>query len=98
MDDLLPMEIVPSPSKITRVGLVVLRNIDPAISDEIDQLVKQLGDDEWSKREAAQKKLTAFGRAAKDALEKSAHSKDMEVVWRSEAILEKIDPKAAPQQ
>ena len=40
MNDLMPMEIVPAPAKITRVGLVVLRNIDPAINDEIDQLVK----------------------------------------------------------
>ena len=92
MDDLLPEEVVPTPAKIVRVGLVVVRNIDPQINEEIQQLVKQLGDDDWSKREEAQKKLTTFGRAAKNALEKAAHEKDLEVVWRAEAVLRTIDP------
>jgi hypothetical protein len=69
-----------------------VRNIDPQINDEITQLVKQLGDDEWSKREEAQKKLTAFGRAAKSALDKAAKEKDLEVVWRAEAVLRALDP------
>jgi hypothetical protein len=92
MDDLLPEEVVPTPAKTVRVGLVVVRNIDPQINDEIAQLVKQLGDDEWSKREEAQKKLTTFGRAAKNAVEKATHEKDLEVVWRAEAVLRTIDP------
>jgi hypothetical protein len=92
MDDLLPEEVVPTPAKTVRVGLVIVRNIDPQINDEIAQLVKQLGDDEWSKREEAQKKLTTFGRAAKNAVEKATHEKDLEVVWRAEAVLRTIDP------
>ena len=92
MDDLLPEEVVPQPAKIARVGLVVVRNIDPEINQEIADLVKQLGDDEWSKRETAQKKLVTFGRAAKNAVEKASRDKDMEVVWRAEAILRTIDP------
>ena len=92
MDDLLPEEVVPTPAKTVRVGLVVVRNIDPQINDEIAQLVKQLGDDEWSRREEAQKKLTTFGRAAKNAVEKATKEKDLEVVWRAEAVLRTIDP------
>jgi hypothetical protein len=92
MDDLLPEEVVPQPAKTARVGLVIVCNIDPAINQEIADLVTQLGDDEWSTREAAQKKLIAFGRAAKSAVEKASKSKDMEVVWRAEAILHAIDP------
>ena len=92
MDDLLPEEVVPQPAKVSRVGLVIVRNIDPQINQEIAVLVKQLGDDEWSKREDAQKKLVEFGRAAKSAVEKAAKDKDMEVVWRAEAILRTIDP------
>jgi len=48
MDELLPEEVVPQPAKVTRVGLVIVRNIDPDINNEIAQLIKQLGDDEWS--------------------------------------------------
>jgi hypothetical protein len=92
MDELVPEEVVPQPAKVTRVGLVIVRNIDPDINNEIAQLVKQLGDDDWAKREAAQKKLTEFGRAAKSAVEKAARDKDMEVVWRAEAILHAIEP------
>jgi hypothetical protein len=92
MDDLLPLEIVPQPAKMARVGLVIVRNIDPQINEEITKLIKQLGDDDWATREEAQKKLATFGRAAKSALEKAAKEKDMEVVWRAEAVLRTIDP------
>ncbi|HEX3358494.1 MAG TPA: polysaccharide biosynthesis/export family protein, partial [Tepidisphaeraceae bacterium] len=97
MDDLIPEEVVPSPAKTVRVGLVIVRNIDPAINDQIAALITQLGDDDWSKREEAQKKLATFGHAAKSAIEKASHSKDMEVVWRAEAILHEIDPQKFPQ-
>ncbi len=98
MDDLIPEEVVPTPVKTVRVGLVIVRNIDPSINEEITALITQLGDDEWSKREEAQKKLATFGHAARSAIEKASHSKDMEVVWRSEAILHEIDPQKFPAQ
>jgi Polysaccharide biosynthesis/export protein len=98
MDDLIPEEVVPTPAKTIRVGLVIVRNIDPSINEEITALIAQLGDDEWSKREEAQKKLATFGHAARSAIEKASHSKDMEVVWRSEAILHEIDPQKFPAQ
>ena len=56
MDDLIPEEVVPTPAKTVRVGLVIARNIDPQINDDIAALVKQLGDDEWSTREAARRR------------------------------------------
>ena len=48
LDQLLPLEVTPQPRKTTRVGLVIVRNIDPAIITEIDSLIAQLGDDAWS--------------------------------------------------
>jgi hypothetical protein len=96
MDELLPEEVVPVPAKSVRVGIVIVRNIDPEINKEIAVLIKQLGDEEWSKREEAQKKLVTFGRAAKSALDKAAKDKDMEIVWRAEAVLRAIDPMKFP--
>jgi hypothetical protein len=96
MERLLPIEVVPQPKKVTRVGLVILRNIDPAIGQEIEQLIVQLGDSDWSKREAAQKQLSELGLPAKPKLEEaSKNSKDMEIVWRSERLLAKINRDAS---
>jgi hypothetical protein len=91
MDQLLPLEILPEPSKTVRVGLVVLRDADPGVAGEIDELVTQLGDDEWTKRDAAYQALAKLGKAAKSQLEKAQNSKDMEVVWRAERLLEAMN-------
>jgi hypothetical protein len=96
MDDLLPLEITPEPRKTVRVGLVIIRNIDPAIAREVDELVAQLGDKSWEKRQAAQTALAKLGAAAKpklEALHKSAT--DPEVIYRIEQLLGAMNP-AAP--
>jgi hypothetical protein len=96
MERLLPLEVVPQPRKVTRVGLVIVRNIDPAIGQEIEQLIAQLGDTDWSKREAAHKQLSELGLPAKVKLEEaSKNNKDLEVVWRSERLLTKINKDSA---
>ena len=53
---------------------------------------KKRAAEEQAKAEEAQKKLTSFGRAAKNAVEKATHDKDLEVVWRAEAVLHTIEP------
>jgi hypothetical protein len=88
MDRILPLEIVPQPRKVTRVGLVIIRNIDPAIMQEIDQLITQLGDDDWNKREAAEKRLRELGLAAKPKLEQAVKNKDLEIVYRAERLMQ----------
>ena len=99
LDQLLPLEIVPSPRKVVRVGLVIVRNIDPAIATEIETLASQLGDAKWDVREAAQKQLTELGLAAKPKLEvllKSA--KDPEITYRIERLLEGLNrPPTVPE-
>jgi len=87
MDRLLPLEVLPEPAKTVRVGLVIVKDADPGVASEIDELVAQLGDDEWSKRDAAYQALSKLGKAAKTQLEKAQNSKDMEVVWRAERLL-----------
>jgi hypothetical protein len=87
MDRLLPLEVLPEPSKMVRVGLVILKDADPGVASEIDELIAQLGDDQWSTRDAAYQTLAKLGKAAKSQLEKAQKSHDMEVVWRAERLL-----------
>jgi hypothetical protein len=97
MDRLIPEDVVPSPKKTTRVGLVILRNIDPGISKEVDALIAQLGDNDWNKREAAQKALAELGRAAQPQLQSATRNKDLEIAYRAEKLLRTIGSPAQPQ-
>jgi hypothetical protein len=99
MDRLMPLEILPEPTKTVRVGIVILKDADPGVASEIDDLVAQLGDDDWSKRDAAYQSLAKLGKAAKTQLEKAQRGKDMEVVWRAERLLAAMNaPQPTPDQ
>ncbi len=98
MDRLLPIEILPEPKKISRIGLVIVKDIDPGINDEINQFITQLGDDSWAKREAAQQALQKLGKAAQTQLEKASKSTDIEVASRAERLLALITKPAEPSQ
>jgi hypothetical protein len=87
MDRLLPLEVVPAPRKTMRIGLVIVKDVDPAIAQEVAALVKKLGDDDWSAREAASKSLAEIGASAKPQLESAAKSNDPEVAARAERLL-----------
>lgn len=91
LERLLPLEVTPVPRKTVRVGIVVARNIDPAVGDEIDQLIAELADPDWNKREAAHKQLADLGPAARSKLQAVLQNKDLEVVWRAERLLEAAD-------
>jgi hypothetical protein len=86
-DRLLPIEVVPQPAKITRFGLVIVINADPSEGTIIDDLVTALGDNEWSKRDAAYHALAAMGPAAAEKLKTASKSSDLEVAWRAERLL-----------
>ena len=76
------------PRRTSRVGLVIVRNIDPAILSEIENLVTQLGDPKWDNREAASKRLRDLGLAAKPKLEAMLKtSKDPEISFRIERLI-----------
>lgn len=97
LDQLLPLDVVPSPRKTIRVGLVIVKNIDPAIVTEIETLAVQLGDPKWDTREAAQKRLTELGIAAKPKLEALLKSaKDPEVVYRIERLIAALTREPGP--
>jgi hypothetical protein len=61
---LLPMTLKPAPEKLVRVGLVQHPYCEPGLAERVAKLVKELNDDDFEKREAAQKSLDAMGRAA----------------------------------
>jgi hypothetical protein len=63
-DRQLPLTLTPRPEKLVRVGLVVHPYCEPGLAERVAELVKQLDNDDFQKREAAQKSLDAMGRAA----------------------------------
>jgi hypothetical protein len=95
-DRLLPLTVKPGPEKIVRVGLVQQIPFDNELADRIAKLVKQLDDDNFAKREAAQQQLAKLGPIALVYLQRlmktitSAESKR-----RVEELLEKHDAQRA---
>lgn len=90
LDRLLPMEVVPQPKKISRIALVIVRGIDPALGEELDRCISKLGDPSWKIREAATQEIKKLGVRAKWRLEKAAKSKDAEIAFRAEQLLARI--------
>lgn len=83
----LPLTVYPTPTKTVRVPIVLVRNIDPKIKDEVARLVVELGNDEFGKREAAEKRLLELGRLAVPALKAALASTDLETAFRAERLL-----------
>ena len=96
LDRMLPLEVTPTPRKTVRVGLVIARNLDPAVGDEVDQLIKQLASADWEQRELASKQLAELGPAARPKLQAALQQKDLEVVWRAERLLQATETKPNP--
>lgn len=66
--------------------------VSEATSIRAIQLVRDLGDPDWNRRESAQRELTSLGPLASGALrEASTQSKDAEVRRRASMILDQID-------
>ena len=63
---------------------------EPAAED-IDRLIRQLGSDKFSDREAASKRLTDIGEPALDQLRKAADATDVEVRRRVRDLLKVIE-------
>ncbi|HEV3021735.1 MAG TPA: discoidin domain-containing protein [Pirellulales bacterium] len=95
IEERLPLVAYPAPRKTVRMALMVVRNIDPRIKDEVTRLVAELGADDYSQREKAEKRLAELGRLAVPALKTVLNNADPEVAYRAERILlaqnEKID-------
>ncbi|HEV7221897.1 MAG TPA: hypothetical protein VGN42_04300 [Pirellulales bacterium] len=95
VEERLPLVTYPAAIKTVRTALLVLRNIDPKIKDDVERLVANLGATDYAEREAAEKRLGELGRLAVPALKEALKSSDAEVQFRAERLLlaqnEKVD-------
>src|SRR5690349_761355 len=77
-----------------------VRGADPpkADAEQIAQLIKQLGSDEFEAREKATKDLEAIGTPALEALREAAKNGEPEVKTRATAILAKVEKTAVAEK
>jgi hypothetical protein len=75
-------------------------DINPELAEKIGSLIKQLGDDEFAKRESAYKELRAIGKPALHLLTEAAQTDggDPEVTTRCKKLIEEIRTSLAPVQ
>jgi hypothetical protein len=62
-------------------------------ANRINELIKQLGDDDWKVREKATEELIKIGKPAIEQVKEALGSKDPEVRQRANHIIDKIDLK-----
>jgi len=67
------------------------RTIDKTDEAKIKALIRQLGDDDFNKREEASQRLVSIGARAKPLLKQAATDPDVEIVRRAEECLQKIE-------
>jgi hypothetical protein len=87
IDEMTPLTVEPENTKMKRVALVIARNVDPRLRDDVSKLVAELGDTSYAKREQAEKRLKDLGRLAIPNLKEALKNKDPEVVMRAERLL-----------
>lgn len=91
VDDAILLDVFPPPRKSVRTALVVIHGVDPRLQDRAKGYVKLLGDDSYAAREAAEAKLLELGPVAIPSLEDALKDKDVEVVFRAERVLLKLN-------
>ncbi len=62
----------------------------PPTKEQVAQWIRDLGDDDFDKRQYASKRLWEAGRLAEDPLKEALKSQDLEITLRSRAILDKF--------
>lgn len=87
LDEVATIDVEPEWAKVTRVGLVLCRNVDPQIREKIKQLIVDLGNENYAKREEAETKLRKLGKLAAPILKESANDSDPERAMRIERLL-----------
>ena len=91
IDEAVLMEVFPTPKKLVRTALVVVHGIDPRLQDRARELVQRLGNDLPKTREEAESKLFELGPVAVPVLEDALRNKDVEIVFRAERLLLKLN-------
>ena len=91
IDEAVLLDVFPSPRKLVRTAVVVAHGVDPRLQDQARVLIKQLGDAKARQREAAETQLYDLGPVAVPVLEDALKDKDIEVVFRAERILMRLN-------
>jgi hypothetical protein len=91
IDEAVLLDVFPAPKKLVRTALIVLHGIDPRLQDRARELVQRLGDDLPKTREEAESKLFDLGPVAVPALEDALRNKDVEIVFRAERLLLRLN-------
>jgi hypothetical protein len=90
IDDAVLLEVFPPAKKMVRTALLVIHGIDPRLQDRAKNFVKQLGDDSYKVREAAEARLLELGPVSVPSLEDALKDKDVEIIFRAERLLLKL--------
>jgi hypothetical protein len=91
IDEVVLLDVFPPPKKFVRMAAVVAHGVDPRLQDRARTLVKQLGDSAHKAREVAEAQLFEMGPVAVPALEDALRDKDVEIVFRSERLLMRLN-------
>ncbi len=91
IDEIVLLDVFPNPKKLVRTAVVVASGVDPRLQDQARVLVRQLGDQAPNAREAAETQLFDLGPVAVPVLEDALKEKDIEIVFRAERILLRLN-------
>jgi hypothetical protein len=91
IDEAVLIDVFPSPRKLVRTAVVVSHGVDPRLQDQARVLIKQLGDAGYKARETAENQLFEMGPVAVPVLEDALQDKDVEIVFRAERVLMKLN-------
>jgi hypothetical protein len=91
LDDTVLLDVFPPPRKLVRVAMLLVHGVDPRLQDRARALVQQLGDPSPRTRETAERRLFELGPVAVPALEDALTNKDVEIVFRSERLLLRLN-------
>ena len=87
LDESMPLNVEPDTARVKRVGLMLARKVDPKLRADMAELIKDLGNADYARREQAEEKLLKLGRLAVPELKKALKDMDPEVMTRAERLL-----------
>jgi hypothetical protein len=91
IDEAVLLDVFPPPKKLVRSALLVIHGVDPRLQDRARTLVQQLGDLSPKTRESAEARLLEIGPVAVPVLEDALTNKDVEIVFRAERLLLRLN-------
>ena len=91
LDEAVLLDVFPTPKKLARTATLVVHGVDPRLQDRARALVQQLGDKSYKARETAESRLLELGPVAVPALEDALTNKDVEIVFRAERVLLRLN-------